>query len=116
MCVKVTLEEDSEKENPPVFVFKVLSARQTQNIIKLMDVLAIDSTRGETALKKSLEALRTGLVEIENLTDSTGQPVSLADASLEDLLTIYEIQELIVKMVNWIPPRKTKTTALPQPA
>jgi len=97
----VVLESDKSQPRPPRWVFRYLTARQFQRVARLQ--ASLDEAAGdEDVIDRLVDAVRIGLVEVVDLVNQQGYSVTAAD-DLADVLTVFEIQELIVKLTQQLP-------------
>jgi len=94
----------SDKEKPkskqPSFEFRILTAREWQSIADLVDSLSGVET-GKEAINKIFEVLRKGLVGWNCMWDEKTQKcLPYEPEKLEDILTLGEAQELMVRFRN----------------
>jgi hypothetical protein len=104
---KVILEIDKGKSpaEQPYFEFKLLSLRDWNNLAKVEEELKnpalLESMTGQEATDKILGMIKCGLVNWGNMKDpQTGSAIAFDPKELDALLTLQEVQELLVKFRN----------------
>lgn len=101
--IRIVLNSDADKPNPPTFLYRVTSWRETLGLAQKYDNLpsVVEQSGAEAGFELVAELAMTGLVGWENMVDpATGQAVPFDREALLDILTMPELGELIAKVQN----------------
>lgn len=101
--IRIVLDSDTDKPNPPTFLYRATSWRETLGLAQKYDDLpsVVEKSGAEAGFDLVAQLATTGLVGWENMVDpATGQAVPFDRDALLDILTMPELGELIAKVQN----------------
>ena len=90
----VVLETDKERENPPTFVFRYLTAREFRALARNDALAEAKDADVDKALDALFGAIRANLADWRNVLDRAGNLVAFRPGQLDALITVGEAWEL----------------------
>jgi hypothetical protein len=97
-------DKDKPRETQPQFIYKHLTCRQWRKLAAFHDRL--DALKNEQAggidkiVDEVVRAATTNLIGWVNMIDPQGGPIPFSLDNFEDIVTMPEAQELIVKLLS----------------
>lgn len=113
---KITLEIDKDVTPQPAFIYRYLTCEEYRQIGEVQDTLDQCKNTAEV-MDKIFQAASMNLVGWENMTDANGNSLLFAIDKLESIVTMPEMQELIVKQLksqNITPDEKKSSELQPE--
>jgi hypothetical protein len=103
---EIILESDKDKpqESQPRFIYRYLTCRQWRKLSGYRDELEKlkqdKSATIDNVMNKTIEMASMNLVSWENIFGNDGELITFDKDKFEDIVTIIEANELIVKLSN----------------
>jgi len=92
-------DEGKPREGQPRFIYRYLTCRQWRRLARFQDQLELQKN-ADNVMDAIIEAATTNLIGWVNIIDTQTGPVPFDIKKFEDIVTMFEAQEIILKLLG----------------